>query len=131
MWPRIIIRGGQPTENLELLRGDSLNAVLEFQEENETTHVLEVLALTGCSARFQIRETADDDTIMLTASTAAGTLIIDEDDGEIAFAVPAASTKDLEPGTYKFDIEVTWPDGVVETMLGPADITVLADVSRT
>lgn len=86
--------------------------------------------LTGASARLQIRaDPADaDDEPVLELAVGDG-IDIDEEAGSIDMTADAGVTAELEPGSYVYDLEVTWSSGDVEKILeGPA--TVVRSVTR-
>lgn len=111
------------TENDNLIEdhfaGDTWNGMeltLEELQEDGVT-VISPINLTGCSVRSQFRKTAkgsvafefktDDDTILITDAAA----------GKIEFQ---ARKMDYEPGSYIFDVEVTFADGCVKTLFKDA-----------
>jgi hypothetical protein len=118
-------RNGVTTGDIRIVRGDTLDAVLEFFNENGT-----VKTLTGYSAKLQVRSDAESATVILEASTAAGTLVVGGAAGTITMAVAASTTAALTPGRYVYDLQTTSPDGNVTTEIIQHVCTVVADVTR-
>lgn len=130
-WPQPIIRAGRVTDDLECLRGDSMLSELSFSEFDESTGVSTPYDFDlAYSALFQVRDEAA--LVALEASTSDGTLWLGTgtESDVIGFDVPAATTALLSPATYVCDLQVTWKDGTVETLILPCKFVVLADVSR-
>jgi hypothetical protein len=123
--PKFIIRGGQATEDMEIVRGDTMNAVLTMLDDTGAA-----IDLTDCAAALQVRETADSATTILSLSTASGTIVLGGVAGTITFALPAVGTASSAPGRYVYDLQLTWDDSVVETILGPAAFVIKEDVTR-
>ena len=82
--------------------------------------------LTGATARLHVR--SDTGALMIQASTADGRISIVPDDGRITMSVPYAATA-LTPGSYRYDIEVTYADGARQT-IEQSTLIVLEDMSR-
>jgi hypothetical protein len=118
-------RNGVTTGDIRIIRGDTLDAVFEFFNENGT-----VKTLTGYGAIMQVRSDAESPTVILEASTAAGTLVVDGEAGTITMAVSAIVTAALTPGRYVYDLQTTAPDGNVTTEITQRACTVAADVTR-
>jgi len=53
--------------------------------------------------------------LIYAASTANGDIVVEPLSGALALTVAAASTATWAAGSYRFDLEVTYPDGVVAT----------------
>jgi hypothetical protein len=130
IWPQPIIRAGRITDDLECLKGDDLSSVLTFYSVNDSTGVKTLYDFTNCTALMHVRAVAGDSTVVLTASTAAGTLVLGGTAGTVTFAVPAATMAAVAAGTYVYDLQLTWPDGRVETLLRPAAFKVEEDVTK-
>lgn len=82
--------------------------------------------LTGCAARLHVRDAAG--ALAAAASTSDGRLGITPTAGRLDLLMPAAAMA-LAPGSYRFDLEVTFPSGVVRTY-EQATLVVLEDMSR-
>lgn len=82
--------------------------------------------LTGASARLHVRDAAGAK--VMEASTADGRLTIQPAAGRIDLLMPAVATG-IAPGSYRFDIEVTFPDGVRRTY-EQETLVILEDMTR-
>ena len=97
------------------------------------------LNLTGCTAALEIRPWPGSSTVLLSLSTAAGTIIITEPtEGILAWDVPGAQAAEFVktpgvcvPSFYppyacgfgSYDLFVTWPSGLVtQEAYGPAGL---------
>lgn len=88
-----------------------------------------IVNLTGYTARSQIRASYSAASTILSATTAAGTLTITANSGLIAFAVPAATTANLTPGNYVWDLEIVDASGIVTRLVG-GTCTITPEVTR-
>lgn len=88
---------------VKLIRGDTLRRSWIISDANGTP-----VPLSGASARLHFRNAAKD--LVAQASTVDGKLVIDDTQGRIDLNLPFTDTEILQPGSYKFDIEVTYPD---------------------
>jgi hypothetical protein len=86
-------------------RGDTWNQSFEWKQGSETGDPVD---LTGCTARCHVRDRADtliaDVTDYLTVYGLAGSVDLTR--------VP---TEDFPVAKLQFDIELTWPDGTVQS----------------
>jgi len=82
--------------------------------------------LAGATARLHVRN--DAGALLIQASTADGRITIVPDEGRINMSVPYAATG-LAPGSYRYDIEVTYSDGTRQT-IEQSTLIVLEDMSR-
>jgi len=69
--------------------------------------------LTGCTAKMEIRNRAG--TLMATASSTNSEITIVGSTGTVNVAFPAATTATVPPGQYQSDLQVTFPDGTVQS----------------
>lgn len=69
--------------------------------------------LSGATARLHLRSQAK--ALIYAATTTNGCIIVDAVAGKLALTVAASVTATWQPGTYKFDLEITYPDGTVTT----------------
>jgi hypothetical protein len=91
------------------------------------------LDLTGLSFQSELRLTAIDPNIKLTASTAAGTMTGGDATGIVGWAIPFATMKNLAAGSYVLDIVGTEiSSGNMKSLFetGPAIVTILQGVTR-
>jgi len=82
--------------------------------------------LADAAARLQVRDAAG--ALVMAASTADGRLSIASAEGRIDLVMPYAATN-VAPGSYRFDLELTYADGTRKTV-EQAALVVLEDVSR-
>lgn len=82
--------------------------------------------LTGATARLHVRDAQGGKA--MEASTADGRLSIQPLQGRIDLVMPAAATG-VTPGTYRFDLEVTFADGRRYTY-EQAALVVVEDMTR-
>lgn len=82
--------------------------------------------LTGASARLHVRNAAG--VKVMEASTVDGRLTLQPAQGRIDMVMPKEATG-VTPGVYRFDIEVTYPNGVRFTY-EQATLIVMEDMSR-
>jgi len=69
--------------------------------------------LSGCTAKMQVRDRTG--TLMATASSANSEITINGPTGTVNVAFPAATTATVPAGTYHSDVQVTFPDGTVQS----------------
>ena len=108
------------TTTFTIKRGDTWSQTFAWKQGSETGDPVD---LTGCTARCQVRDRADalilDGSEFLTVSGVEGT---------VAILVPASETEAFHVAKLQFDIELTFPNGTVqstETMI----LRVLEDVT--
>jgi len=80
--------------------------------------------LTGATARLHLRSQAK--ALVYAATTANGCIVVEGVMGRLALTVAASITATWAPGTYKFDLEITYPNGTVTTYESSA-LAVLED----
>lgn len=90
-----------------LKRGDTWSQTFAWKQGSETGDPVD---LTDCTARCQLRDRADtlilDCTSYLTVDGAAGT---------VSVLAPASAMENFPVGRLSFDIELTFPDGTVQS----------------
>ncbi|MCX7685538.1 MAG: hypothetical protein N2Z67_09770 [Acetobacteraceae bacterium] len=86
------------------------------------------LDLACASARLQPRPVADG-SLIASAGTQDGRLIIHGPAGRVSTAMPAAVMAGVLPGHYRFDREVTLPGGLRRTV-ERAVLLVQEDIAR-
>lgn len=106
---------------VKLFRGDTWRRSWVIQDA--AGHPVD---LTGAAARLHVRDAAG--VKVMEASTADGRLTLQPAAGRIDLVMPSAATG-VAPGTYRFDIEVTYPSGV-RTTYEQATLVVMEDMSR-
>ena len=108
-------------ENLRLTRGDTWKHVFDYLEPDGVTAV----DLTGVSARLQLRSSLETAAVE-TLSSATGEISIVM--GRISLNLPAARSG-LLGGVLLYDLELTYPNGDVETIVAGV-LNILGDVTR-
>lgn len=68
--------------------------------------------LTGASARLQVRDKLN--AVRIDVSTTEGSLVIN-DGGRVNMVIAASTMQTMQPGSYKFDLEVTYANGHVQS----------------
>lgn len=105
------------TINLDnpLRRGDDYvwAAVLSTNTGTETAPVLEPRDLTGHTFLSQIRATTEDTTVMATLTVEPQT---DWTDGAFWVKLPHTQSVNLKPGRVAWDLQMTTPEGFVQTI---------------
>lgn len=103
-----------------LKRGDTWSQSFAWKQGSASGAPVD---LTGCTARLQVRTRADalvlDATAYLTLDGTAGT---------VAVSVPASATELFPVAKLQFDIELTFPDGTVQSTETMA-LKILEDVT--
>jgi hypothetical protein len=110
--------------HLRLKRGDTLSVTLTLRDGLTKAPI----DLTGCTYRAQVRSTKDSPTVLaeLTVNeldAAAGQLELHYD------AVDSAELPSTTIPRAEWDLEVTFPGGIVRTLV-EGDATIDGDVSR-
>ena len=85
--------------------------------------------LTNYSAELQVRSLPSDPTSVLTLSTTNGAITITALTGEITCHATATQTRNIDEGTYYYDIEITSSGGIV-TRIAQGQILVSPEVTR-
>jgi len=112
--------------NLSVYQGDTVSFTVQYREGPAGSEVGK--SLSGATIRCQIRSTAASDTIV-----ANFTVTPDADQstnpGLMSIVLSDTSSLLLTGTSYVYDLEISWADGSVQTLLYGA-ITVTASVSR-
>lgn len=82
--------------------------------------------LTGATVRLHVRDAAGAK--VMEASTANGRITLHPAAGRIDLVMPKEATG-VPPGSYRFDLEVTFPSGVRQTY-EQATLVVMEDMTR-
>lgn len=107
---------------VQTFRGDTWRRAWELKAPDGTP-----VDLSGATARLMARDSAG--TVVLSASTADGSLTITPATGRIDMVVPYAATETISPGAYQYDLEVTYGGGDRQT-IERAVLVVLEDITR-
>jgi hypothetical protein len=87
------------------------------------------VALTGYTARMQIRETIESSTVVVSLTTENDRITLGASDGTVTLLIPAATMTELIAKKYVYDLELISPSGIV-TRLVMGDFTVRREVTR-
>ena len=106
--------------DLELIRGDSLNLALTITNTNDNA---EPFAFTeGDLATFTVRQNAKSRVLIKKEYK-------DLTGNVLEINVDPEETEELEAGIYVYDVEIRFKDGRVKTIIPPAEIKVIQDVT--
>lgn len=70
----------------------------------------EVVDLTGCTIRSQIRKKADKDPYVIDLNTGAEITLTDPENGEFKIDIHYLVTAEFPKGGYEWDLFILWPD---------------------
>ena len=93
-------------------QGATLRRVLTWRDANK-----DPIDLTGYSARMQVRKTLDTDSVLLSLSTANGSITLGGSTGTVTIEVSPLKMSQLAAGIFWYDIELVSPTGVVTRLL--------------
>lgn len=101
-------------KRIKLTRGDTLVTTVSIKYKNGTAYEMQ----DGDTVRFMVRGLEEDSDPIITKDVTSGTLTVAHGD-----------TASLDTGDYFFDIELTYANGMVETVLpeGTLSLTPEAD----
>lgn len=105
--------------NITLKRGDSFRARVTILVNGEPQD------LDGFGIRCKLMSATDE--LIRNFAIDPGNMAA----GQFFLNAPFADTKAWEPGTYRSDIEVTWPDETFRVSSPDFTATVTRDVTRT
>lgn len=105
---------------IKLIRGDTWQRTWVIQDAASRP-----VDLSNTSARLHVRDSLGS--LVMQASTDDGKLTVQPLNGRIDLIMPKEET-DVPAGTYDFDIEVTFPNGVRRTY-EQGTLVVLKDVT--
>ncbi len=106
---------------VSIVSGDTWRRTWLLQQPNGAP-----VDLTGVAARLHVRDAAGAK--VAEASTADGRLAITPADGRITMTIPADAMV-LPPGSYRYQLEVTYATGDVETIESNT-LVVLEDITH-
>lgn len=112
------------TKNIAIYQGDTWRLTLHVRAKNTDGTPGALINLTGVTTLAQVRPKEDSDEVWEMES-AIGNQTTDV--GSIHLALSPEQTVDVKKG--KWDLQVTWVDGDVQTLL-KGNVTVTAEVSR-
>lgn len=89
----------------------------------------EPVSLLNYSARMQIRETVDSDTVIYSATTENGDIVLDTNFSTVTITIPASATTGFNFTTAVYSVELYNPSGRVVPFLA-GNITLVPEVTR-
>lgn len=110
------------TYDTEVNQGDTWLRHLEWVDANE-----EPIDLSTYTARMQLRTSADAIDYVLELTTENGYIVLG-DNGTFHIEVPADVTAAIEPGSYRYDLEMITGGFVRKILRGK--IKVVAEVTK-
>lgn len=106
---------------VKLYRGDTWQRAWVLKDASGAP-----LDLTGATARLHVRDA--EGAKVMEASTSDGRLTLQPSLGRVDLLMPKEATG-IAPGSYRFDLELTFPSGIRRTY-EQATLIVLEDMSR-
>ena len=89
----------------------------------------EPVPLVGYSARMQIRESVDSDTVIYEASSSVGQIVLNSNSGTITITIPATATTLFTFSTAVYSVELFDSNGkVIPFLVG--NLTLVPEVTR-
>lgn len=92
------------------------NWKVTFTWKERVAGVLSLVNLTGYTARAEVRSVSDN-SLLMSASTVAGTITLGGAAGTVAINVPAATTGALTAQTARWDLELTSASGEITRLV--------------
>jgi len=108
------------TQNLTITRGDTETVVAVLTSDEAGTPI----NITGRTYTSQVRSTQDSSIIAASFTC----VVTNGSAGEVTCTMSAASSAELDPGYYFWDLQEN-ASGVISTVLA-GQVSVLADVTR-
>lgn len=106
---------------VKLYRGDTWSRAWLIEDATGAP-----IDLGGASARLHVRDAQGG--LAMSASTVDGRMTIQPAAGRVDLVMPKEATG-ITPGSYRFDMELTYPDGARQTY-EQATLVVLEDQTR-
>ena len=100
---------------ISITRGDTLETKVSIKMDNGEDYI----PSEEDQIRFALKQDYDDEQPLIVKVIPYDTLIL---------RLEAAETKELEVGSYVYDIELTTPDGFVDTFIDKQTLTVTEEV---
>lgn len=115
-------------EDIYIEQGATFDRTWQWREFDGESF-LDPIDLTGYTARMQIREKVKDATVLLNASTEAGTIILGGTDGMVQILLPDELTATLAVASGVYDLELESAGGYVYRFL-EGKVKVAPNVTR-
>jgi len=108
------------TDKIKLVQGDTRPALVCTITDDTTSAPLNI---TGCTVVMKFRATG-----MTTLQATVPGSIVDGPQGQVVFYPASAPTMlQGDPGDYEGEIEITFPDGQIQTVYDPLKFKVRED----
>lgn len=101
----------QDDGTMYLTRGDTAKFTIMPSRDGEVYELQD-----GDTVRFTVKKSTSDDTAIISKSG-------------LEIEILPKETAGLTYGEYKYDVEMTFADGEVETFIGPNDFVILEEVT--
>jgi hypothetical protein len=105
--------------DISMVRGDTESITLNLTEDAVARALV-----TGDKVYFTVKKYTSDTTAALQKLVETFT-----DAGAAVIAIAHADTESMAVGAYWYDIQITFADGTVKTVVGPALFTLTAEVT--
>jgi hypothetical protein len=89
-------------------QGKTFEKIFYFKDAQDN-----IINLSGYTARMHIRPAIDSDTITIELNTENDRIIINGDDGSVTLYIADEDSEGIDPGTYKYDLEIISASGRV------------------
>lgn len=99
---------------IHLTRGDSAVLLLKIRKNDDTEYELQA----GDSVLFTVKNSVYDTAVIIQKKLIDGAIKLNPSD-----------TKNLQYGTYYYDVELTQSDGFVATVIGPQKLIIEPEVT--
>lgn len=99
---------------IHLTRGDSAVLLLKIRKDDDTEYELQA----GDSVLFTVKNSVYDTAVIIQKKLIDG-----------AIKLTPSDTKDLQYGTFYYDVELTQTDGFVATVIGPQKLIIEPEVT--
>lgn len=109
------------TYNTETYQGDTFTRTFTCRDSNQ-----DLYDFTGFTARMQLRTAIDAEDVTLELTTENDRISFD--DGTVTILVDAETMAGIDPGSYRYDLELVSGDVVTKLLVGK--IKVKAEVTR-
>ena len=105
-------------EDISMIRGDTESLTVSITEDGEAKDFVD-----GDTVYFTVKANKETTTKTLQKTVTSFT------DGAAVIEIAHADTSSLTVGIYDYDIQATFADGTVKTVIGPAYFELLPEVT--
>ena len=117
------------SRNIDIYKGDTYGFSFRLRDRTPTGARGAYVDLTGCTAKAQIRSTEDTPTVLVEFTASIPNQTVAENKGRVNLALTPAQTAALTFTKAVWDVQITFPDGVIRTYLKGA-VTLTKEVTR-